>query len=313
MAQSAPIRYTKLIEKLIRNFQRRTPLRTGSLVITMFGDCIAPRGGVVWLGSLIEALAPLGISHRLVRTAVYRLCQDGILDNEQVGRRSYYSLTPSGRRSFIEATDRIYAETDHPWDGEWDLIITSQLSTDERNTLRKDLQWLGFRSLGSDLLAHPIADQGLLHSHLQSLSCAHKVVLMRAQLPAGPIENNLLNLVTATWQLEDLEAAYDEFLSLFRPILNSLSTLDQLKEADAFYLRTFLVHEYRKILLRDPALPAQLLPPRWKGHTAYQLARELYRSIAIPSERFVDMTFRNQIGQLPTASNQFSNRFGGLV
>ena len=47
---------------LIQHFNARTPLRAGSLIVTVFGDCIAPRGGTVWLGSLIEVLSHLGIS-----------------------------------------------------------------------------------------------------------------------------------------------------------------------------------------------------------------------------------------------------------
>jgi phenylacetic acid degradation operon negative regulatory protein len=44
-----------------------------SLLVTVFGDSVAPHGGRAWLGSLIGLLAPFGISERLVRTSVYRL------------------------------------------------------------------------------------------------------------------------------------------------------------------------------------------------------------------------------------------------
>ena len=61
--------------------QRRQPtLRAKSLVMTVFGDAIAPRGGSVWLGSLISLLDPLGISERLVRTSVFRLTEEGWLE-----------------------------------------------------------------------------------------------------------------------------------------------------------------------------------------------------------------------------------------
>jgi len=78
---------------LLDEFQARRPLRTGSLVISIFGDAIAPHGGAVWLGSLINILRPFGVNQRLVRTSVFRLAKDGWLESEQVGRRSYYSLT----------------------------------------------------------------------------------------------------------------------------------------------------------------------------------------------------------------------------
>ena len=53
-------------------------LRSKSMVMTVMGDAIAPHGGAVWLGSLIELLAPLGVTDRLVRTSVFRLVQEEI-------------------------------------------------------------------------------------------------------------------------------------------------------------------------------------------------------------------------------------------
>ena len=40
---------------------KREPSRTGSIVITVFGDAIVPRGGSVWLGTLLEFFAALDI------------------------------------------------------------------------------------------------------------------------------------------------------------------------------------------------------------------------------------------------------------
>src|SRR5258708_399316 len=39
--------------ELVARFRRQRPLRGGSLIVTMFGDSIMPRGGAVALGSLI--------------------------------------------------------------------------------------------------------------------------------------------------------------------------------------------------------------------------------------------------------------------
>ncbi len=45
-------------QKLVADFRAQPTLRAGSLITTVFGDAIAPRGGTVWLGSLIRAMAP---------------------------------------------------------------------------------------------------------------------------------------------------------------------------------------------------------------------------------------------------------------
>ena len=61
------------------------PPRSKSLVMTIFGDAIAPHGGAVWLGSLIELLAPFGVNDRLLRTSVFRLAQEGWLVGQPRG------------------------------------------------------------------------------------------------------------------------------------------------------------------------------------------------------------------------------------
>src|SRR5204863_361665 len=53
------------VRALLRNFRAQRPLRGGSLLITVFGDSIAPRGGAVTLGSLIRLAAPFGLTERL--------------------------------------------------------------------------------------------------------------------------------------------------------------------------------------------------------------------------------------------------------
>src|SRR5260370_36547165 len=58
----------RIVEQL-----KREPSRTGSIVITVFGDAIVPRGGSVWLGTLLEFFTALDIDSRVVRTAMSRL------------------------------------------------------------------------------------------------------------------------------------------------------------------------------------------------------------------------------------------------
>jgi phenylacetic acid degradation operon negative regulatory protein len=77
----------RLIEQL-----KREPSRTGSIVITVFGDAIVPRGGSVWLGTLLEFFKTLEIDSGVVRTAMSRLASDGWLERNKVGRNSFYRL-----------------------------------------------------------------------------------------------------------------------------------------------------------------------------------------------------------------------------
>src|SRR5260221_11818086 len=89
----------RIIEQL-----KREPSRTGSIVITMFGDAIVPRGGSVWLGTLLEFFKTLDIDSGVVRTAMSRLASGGWLERHKVGRNSFYPLGKKGRQTFDSAT-----------------------------------------------------------------------------------------------------------------------------------------------------------------------------------------------------------------
>src|SRR4051812_47904595 len=94
----------------IARFLASDPPRSKSLVMTIFGDAIAPHGKGVWLGSLIELLAPLGVTDRLLRTSVFRLVAEGWLVASREGRRSRYTLEPRALARFERAYRRIYAK-----------------------------------------------------------------------------------------------------------------------------------------------------------------------------------------------------------
>ena len=83
MIARAPPPLTEILRHL-----RAEPSRTWSVIITVFGDAIVPRGGSVWLGTLVRFFAALDIGDGVVRTAVSRLAADGWLERSRVGRNS---------------------------------------------------------------------------------------------------------------------------------------------------------------------------------------------------------------------------------
>ena len=46
-----------------------------------------------------------------------------------------------------------------------------------------------------------------------------------------------------------------------------------------FLARLLLIHEYRKLLLRDPQLPDELLPADWEGKAARLLCRNIHKLV----------------------------------
>ena len=102
---------------------KREPSRTGSIVITVFGDAIVPRGGSVWLGTLLEFFETLDIDSGVVRTAMSRLAADGWLERKKVGRNSFYRLVQQGRQTFDTATKHIYDPPPSDWTGRFELLL----------------------------------------------------------------------------------------------------------------------------------------------------------------------------------------------
>lgn len=306
MARSRPI------HSLIDDFRRNGPPRATSLMISVYGDAIAPRGGTVWLGSLIRLLAPLGLNERLVRTSVYRLSRDGWLSSEQIGRRSYYSLTRSGWRSFERAYERVYSEPRVSWDGEWTLILMAQLPPRKRETLRRELSTLGFGAFSSDMLAHPMPPRAALTSVLQDLDVQRRTVLLRARNEGLPTSAPLNHLVRKCWDLEALGVQYADFLDRFRPVWRAVEGSKTLDPQDAFLIRTLLIHEIRRLLLRDPQLPDDVLPGDWHGAAARLLCRNLYRAIHRQAEVYLSDVLETADGPLPAPAAYFYERFGGL-
>ncbi|MDD2547150.1 MAG: phenylacetic acid degradation operon negative regulatory protein PaaX, partial [Burkholderiaceae bacterium] len=83
---------SQALETLLEDFRQKSRVQASSLITSVFGDAILPRGGRVWLGSLIRLLQPLNINERLVRTTVFRLVKDEWPQTEALGRRTDYML-----------------------------------------------------------------------------------------------------------------------------------------------------------------------------------------------------------------------------
>jgi len=292
------------------------PVRAKSLVVTVFGDAIAPHGGTVWLAGLISLLAPFGINERAVRTTVFRLAAEGWLKGTQVGRRSHYALTEHGRRRFEAAFRKIYGTADAAWDGRWCMVVEAgkPLSAVRRRALRDQLGWSGFGQLGPSVWAHPTIDEAGVSALLDELRARSHVVVMHAAIAGDQPPAPLAAMVRDGWDLERLERDYRAFLERFRPVLRVLERArsEELDPEQCFMVRTLAIHEYRRVMLRDPLLPPALLPERWPGAAARELCRELYRLTQPETERHLVATLAAPEGPLPAAATYFYERFGGL-
>jgi len=299
-------------EHLVSEFRTRPTIRAGSLIVTVFGDAISPRGGTVWVGSLIRVLADLGINERLVRTSVFRLTRDDWLNVDQVGRRSYYNLSDRGRQRFEQATARIYGDPRQTWSGDWCLILLAGLDAELKDTVRKELGWLGFGAISNNVLAHPTPDIPVVEATLKRAGIDRQLVVMQGRTLGKKQDDAMRALVHKSWNLDEIDRRYALFVDQFRPVFRAVQKSRQPDTKLAFQIRTLLIQEYRSILLRDPLLPAEMLPAGWNGTAAYQLCRNLYRLVYAPADAFMTGELETADGPLPPPAPDFYARFGGL-
>ena len=265
------------------------PVRAGSFIVTVFGDVIAPRGGEVWIGNLIEFCAPFGISETLIRTAVSRLVSAQQLVGLRKGRRSFYRLTDAARLEYRQAADIIYGQAE-------------------------DLPWrvLFFASGGASA---QIEGAGL-HGYVP-LNDQFAFGPARGEIPDGALavtaaaqgaQAHLQQLGAALWGLEGLAQEYEGFLTLARQI----EQMGQLAPAQALQARVQLVHAFRQIVLRDPRLPNAALPPDWAGQRARAQFARLYLSLSDAADSHVAASFQGSDGLLTTLNPDGLARYNVL-
>lgn len=293
----------------LRHLTERLAPRAGPLIVTVFGDAIAPRGGNIWIGSLIALMAPLGLSERLVRTGVYRLARDGWLTSRARGRHSYYEITASARTAFAEAETRIYASTAPQWGGDWLMVqMLPGLAPAGRQTLRTTLGWLGFGQLSPTLLVRPGGDEAAIAKHIAEAGAEGHVSVYTAALAPDAGSADARTTAAAAWDFGHLKEAYDAFVAAFAPFERAPPA----SPLEAFVLRTLLIHEYRRVRLKDPELPPDLLPTGWAGARARRLAGELYRTVREPAERFVAEHMQAWDGLAHEPGDDYAGRFSPI-
>ncbi|MGC8526210.1 PaaX family transcriptional regulator C-terminal domain-containing protein [Acidiphilium sp.] len=270
------------------------PSHTGSLIVTLFGDALLPRGSAIALATILDLFESLGIGPGVIRTAISRLAADGWLVASRRGRSSYYRIGPSRRGEFIRAARHIYGRPRGT--AARSLIIALPEPGPGREPARERFNRLGFASWQGILLA---PDRPLPRS-LEAGS-----IVLRAT--GGP--ESLRRLAARAWRLDALCDHYKGFLAIFGGLTADAPAFDP---RDALLARLLLIHDYRRIVLRDPRLPATFLPEEWAGDGARRLCAQLYEAILDASELWLSHNGATETGALPTADSTLRHRFADL-
>lgn len=303
------------IESFIQQAVAALPVSGTSLISSFYGDALAHRGGEISIASLTALFEGLGFGERFIRTSLFRLHKEEWLDVTRLGRRSFYRLSEKGARITRRAEHKIYCTEQPAWDGKWLLLLSEGL---ERKTLldvKKQLIWQGFGVLAPSLMASPSQNLAEVQALLFEAGVAENVICFEATSPLALSRAALRARVEECWQLTEKNQRLDGFIETFRPLQRLLKDAkdDELTAERCFHLQLLVVDCYRRITLRDPMLPQELLPSHWSGQTARQLFINIYQRTSPGALQFLSEKGENSVGDLPLPASSYYQRFGGLL
>lgn len=251
------------------------PLRIWSLIVTIFGDAVMDKGrnatpSPVWIASLQVLFDELSIDAGLVRTNLSRLVANGTLLRDKSGRNTFYRLSHESAANFAEASTIIYDRMPRHATGLFHLVSIDRAAS--RQEARASLEAQGFRFLGPTT--------ALLPEHFERA----KPALPEGVLPAMAEPSDALRqALPELWPIDALDEGYRCFIKSF-----SRCTEDELASpAAAIVWRIVAVHLYRRLVLRDPVLPAAMLPADWPGPAARDTFDRLMALAQDPSDRWL--------------------------
>jgi len=303
------------IESFIQQAVAALPVSGTSLISSFYGDALAHRGGEISIASLTALFEGLGFGERFIRTSLFRLHKEEWLEVTRLGRRSFYRLSEKGARITRRAEHKIYCTEQPAWDGKWLLLLSEGL---ERKTLldvKKQLIWQGFGVLAPSLMASPSQNLAEVQALLFEAGVAENVICFEATSPLALSREALRARVEECWQLTEKNQRLESFIETFRPLQRLLKEAkdEELTAERCFHLQLLVVDCYRRITLRDPMLPQELLPSHWSGQTARQLFTNIYQRTSPGALQFLSEKGENSVGDLPLPVSSYYQRFGGLL
>lgn len=196
------------------------PLKTWSLIVTIFGDFDGDSLTGTQLRALLE---PLGIKPEAIRVALHRLKADGWITSKKSGREAHYRLSAHGRSETEAVRGKVYGADVEQDDG-WHLILPDP---------------------GSEIDAGiPLGREARLvtASNAATLTNVWCIDLDKAAIP------NWVETILVPPDLLHTACALSKILAKVR---TSLSDMDP---ADRCALRLLTLHHWRRLALRDGTL-----------------------------------------------------------
>ncbi|WNV77056.1 PaaX family transcriptional regulator C-terminal domain-containing protein [Geodermatophilus sp. DSM 44513] len=243
--------------------------RPGKLITTLFALYARNEGNWLSIASTVALMADLGVEGQGVRSSIYRLKRRGVLVSERRGNAAGYTLADQTLEVLSEGDVRIFQRVRASVDDGWVVVVFSvpESEREKRYELRTSLTRLGFGTVTSGVWVAPAHQAAATRQLLDRRRLSEYVDLFTGEHFGF---GDLGSKVRTWWDLEELSALQEDFLTRWRPALD-LASAGGPAPIDAFRVYVPMLTQWRRLPYRDPGLPLALLPDGWNGVEAGHL------------------------------------------
>lgn len=239
-------------------------LRVWSIVMTIFGDMVHPRQEPISVQELLTLTGHVGIGESALRTALSRLATEGWVERKKQGRLAFYTLGKSGQNTFLAASERIYNHSYLSSSPDWYLVAYNGNAPAFNERIPT-----GFT----------LTPQWRLINAEDRININNADVLL---FKTGPTQ-------LPTWANEhlipdSLTQHYTELLTNLEPLYNDCHTISSMSPLTAMATRYLLIHAWRRLVLRHPLIPQELLPDDWPGAICHTMLSTVYPKLVLQAE-----------------------------
>lgn len=252
---------------------------------------IVAQRGEISSTELVEVAQKFGLSSDAVRAAANRMARTGLLVKTGQGRSNIgYKVGPAGQAivdKFIIKLLRWHMALEglREWDGTW-LVVAFSVPEEQRgkrDVFRDRLTEMGFGLLSSSVWLSPFDEEAEVAALVEELGLDRMVAILHCDHIQMPGLAGVGELARGVWDLEPLAQRYRDFNHRVEAFVASLGRAGQGGEVDAeplFFEAMDLQNEMLEIILvEDPCLPPDLLPPDWPGQRTHELAHAVTNTI----------------------------------
>lgn len=202
------------------------------------------------------------INYDVIKNAIVMARRYGYLA-KTTGRKSWPEITEAGKKrlaSVVPLYDAVRA-----WDGRLHLVTYDipETRSDDRYLLREYIKRIGCGRLQDSVWVTPYNPIDLVRSFAKERNLPGTIIVSDVGKDGSVGDEDVHALVSRVYGLEGLNDRYREWLT---------ETDD---EVDHWAVIRFL-----SILKDDPQLPFALLPPMWKGDSAYRKVKPYFQNLA---------------------------------